>query len=273
MNNISIFVTVYNEEERIVDFLRSFSWSDDIILLDKSSTDRTVELAKPFNPTIVSIPYSDQTASDSTKCIALAKNEWVMMVTASDVIHPKLAKRLLEAVNRPDFEYDVITMPYSIYVFGIKDARSPWYSTRENKLARKSVISLSDRVHEERGTTSNRVFNIEGPEGEALLHLTHRNIETFFEHHLRYCRLEANKYTDESGVKKSFKEIIEACKLVFLRKKSFRMGEDGRALGLAYISYFIMKYLYVWQKFHGKGESEYKRIRAEFLGDGESCVK
>lgn len=263
--NISVFAIIYNEEDRIEDFLRSFSWSDDIVLVDKSSTDRTLKRAEPFKPTIISVPYTDKVARLADLGLAAAKNDWVMMATASDIIHPGLAKKLLEAVNTEGFDYDVITMPYSIYVFGIKDARSPWYSTRENKLARKSAIRFSDRVHEERGTDSPKVYDLPDNEDEALLHLTHRNLDTFFEHHIRYCRLETDKYSDPSAIKETFKEVINACKLVFFKKKSYKLGVDGLALGMAYISYYIMKYLFVWQKFRGKGEETYAKIKSEML--------
>lgn len=264
---ISVFAIVYNEEERIVDFLRSFSWSDDIVLVDKSSTDRTVELARPFGPTVISVPYTDEVARLASAGLEATKNEWVMMATASDVIHPKLARRLLDAINEPGFDYDAISMPYSIYVFGIKDPRSPWYATREDKLARKSVIRFSDRVHEERGTSPSKTYSLPSDEGEELLHLTHRNLDVFFEHHLRYCRLEADKYVDEGGMKAALGEILKACKTVFLDKKSHKMGPDGMALGIAYISYFMMKYLFIWQKFRAKGDEAYRDIKRRILGE------
>ena len=158
MKNISIFAIMYNEEERIEDFLQSFSWSDDIVLVDKSSTDNTVQLAKKYNATIVSVPYTDKVEEIANAGIEKTKHEWVMLVTLSDIIHPKLAQKLLDTVNLPNFDYDVISMPYAIYVFGIKNSRSPWYNTRESKLAKKSVIKISDRVHEERGTTSKKIY-------------------------------------------------------------------------------------------------------------------
>ena len=273
LKNITILTIVYNEEDRIEDFLGSFSWSNDIILVDKSSTDKTIELAMPYNPTIITVPYTDEAARLSNLGLAAAKNDWVMMATASDVIHPKLAAKLLQAINTEDFEYDVISMPYSIYVFGIKDKRSPWYNTRENKLARKSAIRFSDRVHEERGTSSTKVYYLPENEEEALLHLTHRNLDIFFEHHLRYCRLETQKYSDPSELKKAWREVLQACKLVFLKKRTYRLGEDGLALGIAYISYFIMKYLFIWQKFRGRGEVEYARIKEELARIGDSKIK
>jgi len=46
---ISAFIPVYNEEKRITYALTSLQWCDEIILLDKSSTDSTVDLAKQYD--------------------------------------------------------------------------------------------------------------------------------------------------------------------------------------------------------------------------------
>jgi (heptosyl)LPS beta-1,4-glucosyltransferase len=193
--------------------------------------------------------------------LAAAKNEWILMATASDLIHPRLARKLLDAINSEEFDYDVISMPYSIYVFGIKDRRSPWFKTHEDKLARKSVVSVSDRVHYERGSNSSRVYRMPDSDDEILYHLTHRNIDVFLEHHNRYCKLETDQYSDPSSIKEAFRDILRACKLVFLEKRSYKLGTDGLALGVAYISYFMIKYLFIWQKFRGRGEKTYSEIR------------
>jgi glycosyltransferase involved in cell wall biosynthesis len=267
-----VLAGVYNEEERIEGFLRSFAWSDDIIIIDKSSTDRTRDIIQAHKANLITVPYTDDAARLGYLGIEQAKNEWVFMVTASDLIHPALARRLLELINQDEFPYDVIRMPYAMYVFGIKDRRSPWYSKWEQKLARKSAISFADRVHEERGVTSTRVFAMDPDEVEILYHLTHRNLDTFFEHHLRYCKLETRKYDFPESLREIRKEIWAACKLVFIRRKTYRIKDNGWALGLAYISYFIMKYLFVWQKFYGRGEETYQRIRETLESEAESRI-
>ena len=43
---ISIFIQTLNEEENLPGVLDSASWSDDIVVLDSLSTDRTREIAE-----------------------------------------------------------------------------------------------------------------------------------------------------------------------------------------------------------------------------------
>jgi glycosyltransferase involved in cell wall biosynthesis len=45
-NKISAIIIAKDEEDKIVDCLKSISWCDEIILVDTGSTDKTVVLAK-----------------------------------------------------------------------------------------------------------------------------------------------------------------------------------------------------------------------------------
>ncbi len=263
MKNISIIAGVYNEERRIEYMLQSFAWSDDIVLIDKSSQDRTVEIARKYTNNIISIPYQDGTGEELQRAVALATNEWVLFVTASDVIHPKLVEKVLDLINREDFDYDVIALPFALYVLGIRDPkRSPWCMVNKDILVRKSALVTSDKVHTEISYDSTKIYRMSPSEDVAFYHLTHETLEMFWERHTRYTRLEAGYYTDGNmALKASFKELLRALYVVVVKKKSFLRGWDGVALGLAYVSYFIMKFLYVWERFRGKGPAEYDRIR------------
>jgi glycosyltransferase involved in cell wall biosynthesis len=234
--------------------------------VDKSSTDGTRELLHRYTDKVIDVPYSD-TGDEAKFGVEIAKNEWVMVLTASDIIHPGLVGKLLDLINGADFHYDVISVPFALYVFGIRsENRSPWHSTRKHLLMKKSALKMTNVVHHERSLASNNIYRMEFSEKENLYHLTYENMETLFERHHRYTRLEAGMLSDEkSALKGSLKEVYKALKVVLFRKKCYLLGFDGVALGFAYISYYIIKYLYVWEKFRGKGSTVYSDIRAEML--------
>jgi glycosyltransferase involved in cell wall biosynthesis len=270
--NISVIAVVYNEAHRIEYFLRSFQWSDDLIIIDKSSTDNTRDIVLKYTQNLIIVPYSD-TGDEAHYGVEIAKNEWVMTLTASDTIHPALVAELLKLINKDGFEYDVISLPYALYVFGIRNPkRSPWHSTRKSILMKKDALKLSTEVHREYSTSSDRIYRMDYSDKKNLYHLTHENMGSFFERHNRYTRLEAElSFNERDALRASLKELFKSIKFVLFKKKSFLLGWDGVALGLAYISYFIMKYLYVWEKFRGKGPAEYANIRKEMLGMWNDC--
>lgn len=263
--NISVIAVVYNEAHRIDYFLKSFCWTDDLIIIDKSSTDNTRDIALTYTDKVFSLPYSDSGNEETRFAISKATNEWVMLATASDLIHPNLVRQLLDLINTAPFHYDAISIPYGMFVLGIRDPdHSPWRAENKTIVAKKSIIKFSNKVHQESIIETNNVYRMATSSTDVVYHLTHENLTTYLERHTRYNRLEAAVCLDEkTALKGSLREIYDAIKYVVWRQKSWKTGWDGVALGLAYISYFIFKYLFIWEKFRGKGETEYARIRKE----------
>jgi len=259
----------FNEESRIENFIKCFSWSDDLILLDKSSTDKSKEIIKKYishNIHYIKVPYHDS-MNDFHARTALehSKNEWIMPITASDLIDPELVNLVYKTINSEFFFYSEVLVPYKMYTFGICDKHSPWYNEYKPLVYRKNQFFFSGRVHEERGSSGEK-YTITDRSCGYFYHLTHRNLDVFYERHIRYAGLETEKYDDPVNArKKTIRGILGAIKYVFWKKKSHRLGWDGIALALAYISYFIMNYLTVWQKFNKKGEVIYSKITDDVL--------
>lgn len=270
--NISVIAVVYNEAHRIEYFLKSFQWSNDLIIIDKSSTDNTRDIVLRYTQNLITVPYSD-TGDEAKYGVEIARNEWVMTLTASDTIHPALVADLMRLINTDGFDYDVISLPFALYVFGIRSPkRSPWHSIRKSILMKKNALRLSKEVHREYSVSSNKVYRMNYSDKENLYHLTHESVGAFFERHNRYTRLESELPLDEkTALRTSFKELITAVRFVLFKKKSYLLGWDGVALGLAYISYFIMKFLYTWERVRGKGPTVYSEIRREMLSHPDNC--
>jgi len=264
-SNVTVFLEVFNEEERIESCLRSFSWADEIVVFDKHSTDRTREIAEKYATEIVLVPFS-QASENVVKNISSRKScDWVLFPTASSLIHPNLADEIIKLTSDNSFNYDVIGLPYGMYSFGINSKHSPWTAVRKNILIRRSVLQLSSKLHNEIGFNSNRIFDMPFmAEGELLYHCTHKNADDFFDRVIRYTRYEAQYEKSVSrshALKKAFFEIFKSMVTVIFRRRAFVLGWDGVALSLAYICYFIMKFIYVWDIGRENGNVVYPALR------------
>ncbi len=272
--NITVIAVVYNEEKRIENFLCSFQWSDDIIIVDKSSTDKTREIVKQFNAKVMKVPYSD-TGHEGKFAADVAKNQWIMTLTASDMIHPVLVDEILALINRDDFDYDIIAMPFRAYTFGICDKHSPWFLPHKRWLFKKEIFFPYAHVHDEgKNLASKKIYKMKTDKINALYHFTHQDLDSFFERHIRYTKAEVKKYkTARTALLKITLEIFAACGWMIFYKRVWLLGWNGLALFWAFLSYFMMKYLYVWEHFYGKGEEKYKTARAELLKEWEQRNK
>jgi len=264
--SISAIIPVYNEEHRIEATLRCATWCDEIIVVDKQSTDKTREIVGRYTDKIFVIenqeydPHEFRIFLDNVTC------EWIILLTASDVVHPQLAKQLRELTNRQDFPYDIIRVPYRRYVLGMESYRSPWYSDLHPAVFRRSIAKVRyDDVHSALVLDSKREYRMENSPEACLYHLTHETVDTMMERHMRYCRAEGRMFKKDIPLRSIFKSVVDAIYRTFVRRKTFLLGWDGIALSLSFVSYFMLRFVYIWEQRRSKASENYGRIRENVL--------
>jgi len=268
--NVTVLLEVYNEEARIESCLKSFEWADELIVFDKHSTDKTSELAQKYATEIVSVPYTQASENMVENISSRMTSEWLFFPTASSLIHPKLVDEIIKLTSDITFDYDVIAMPYGMYSFGIRSKHSPWSGLRKNTLIRRSALKLSTKLHQEVTYESSRIYEMPLlAEDEVLYHCTHRDADDFFERVIRYTRYEA-KYDKSLGrnlaLRKSFFDVLKSIYTVLFRRRTFLLGWDGVALSLAYICYFAIKFIYVWDSHRENGNKIYPELQKKLDG-------
>jgi glycosyltransferase involved in cell wall biosynthesis len=259
---VSALVAVYNEEKRISSTLQSLQWCDEVIVLDKYSNDRTVDIARTFPN--VRILYQKNTAaytsSEFDVYLEACKYKYSIIATASDVIHPALAYKIKELVHDNSFDYDVIDVPYRPYFLGICEKYSPWYKEYTSKVFKTSCLSVKEgEVHKALDVNAKSHYKIELPnKEEAYYHLTHQDADSIMERNLRYWRGE--RYSKEPISDTStwvFKKTIR----YFLLNSVFFKGKAAIALVFSYLSYYMMSYVYRWDYNYSQTDKTYKEIR------------
>jgi glycosyltransferase involved in cell wall biosynthesis len=269
LTNVTVFLEVFNEEARIGGFLENFKWADEVVVFDKESSDLTVSIALNYGATVITIPYSEKTGM-AVKLIKSyqSSSDWYFFPTPSSLISPDLVAEVVKLTQDTKFIYDVIGLPLKFYVLGVASKRSPWDQPFKRNLIRKSVLELSSRIHHEYSYRSTKVWDITVKgDDDFYYHCTHSSPEEMFIKHARYVKNEevVNSRTGMGFVIRSpFYEIIKSFHHVLIRKKTFLLGRKGIALGLAYISYYMMKYVSLWHQENIKSLQNYDELRIEF---------
>ncbi|SMO61481.1 Glycosyltransferase involved in cell wall bisynthesis [Solitalea koreensis] len=266
---ISAFLPVYNEEKRIDSALTSLQWCDEIILLDKYSTDRTVEIARRYGEKVKIFFMNNSETYDANEWNFLfdqCSGEWIIRFTASDIMHPELALSIQTLINNDSFNYDIIEIPFRRYVLGLQSKYSPWHSNVCPMVFRKSALYLDKHdVHHAlkfKGTT----YTMKGHDVYCMHHLTHETVDIMMERHLRYLRGESRGFESDELRKPFISVILETLKVFFYRR-SFVLGWDGIMLGFAYITYHMMSFVYKWERKRNNAAEVYRVLRENSIED------
>ena len=261
-------MSVYNEERRIEATLRSLTWCDEIVLIDKQSTDHTREIAQRYTNKIIQVPWQDFKAEENQIALDQATSEWILAATASDLIHPKLAEQIRELTQRTDFPYDVIHVPFRRYVLGLETQHSPWYSELNPLVFRKRVLRIrNDSVHGAKTFATDRHFKMPNSNEYCMYHLTHETMESMMDRHICYWKAEAQTFPPESPIRKALKPILRSAFDVVVRRKTWLMGWDGVALAMAIMSYGLLSFVYIWERRRSRAPQIYQQIRSDILNE------
>ena len=63
------------------------------------------------------------------------------------------------------------------------------------------------------------------------------------------------------AIRKSFFDVLKSIATVVFRRRTFLLGWDGVALSLAYVGYFSIKFIYVWDNHRKNGNVIYPELR------------
>lgn len=96
---ISVVIIAKNEEKKIGLCLESVRCSDEVIVVDGMSTDKTVEIAKASGARIIQRPFSGSFADDRNAGLEAARNDWVLTLDADDVVTENFWLKLEEALS------------------------------------------------------------------------------------------------------------------------------------------------------------------------------
>lgn len=187
---VSVLILTRNEEINIEACLKSLAFSNDIVLLDSLSTDRTLEIARMFpHVRTMQRPFDTEWKQRNfgLHCIAY-QNRWVYICDADERVPPELAEEILAVARVAAPEHAAYRLRYKNIYMGrwIKHASS--YPVWIMRLVR------PDRVaYEVRETNVHPI--VDGTTGSLQKHFVHYSFNSglrrWFQKHNFYSTREA----------------------------------------------------------------------------------
>jgi len=104
MSKLSIYYIVKNEEARLAESLEKVvGLTDDLVVVDSGSTDRTVEIAESFGARVVFHEWRGF-AVQKAYAANLCKNDWLLNLDADEVLSDEAVDSIREAMGRDDLD-------------------------------------------------------------------------------------------------------------------------------------------------------------------------
>ncbi len=96
---LSAIIIAKNEQKRIGTCLDALMFADERIVMDNSSTDKTVEVAQDHGARVESVQSADfaKLRNDAAKRVA---GEWILYVDADEIVTPELAESIRTVIKK-----------------------------------------------------------------------------------------------------------------------------------------------------------------------------
>jgi glycosyltransferase involved in cell wall biosynthesis len=106
MNNISVLVQTHNEAAHIEKCITSAKLlSDDIVVVDMESADRTSEIAKQLGAKVITFPFSSYVEPGRSFGIKQIKSKWVFILDADERMTQELSNEIKSMITSTKYTY------------------------------------------------------------------------------------------------------------------------------------------------------------------------
>ncbi len=187
---ISVLILTFNEEQNLSSCLESVQWSDDVLVLDSFSTDRTLEVARAAGVRTLQnrfVNFAEQRNLGIDQ--AGFKYDWVLHLDADERVTPELREELLQVVARAKkkaYRLSSKTMFGRVWL-----KRSGLFPSYQVRLGRRESLRFKMVGHGQRETLGPAEV---GTLQNSLLHFSFaKGLPDWFAKHRRYAAAEAEE--------------------------------------------------------------------------------
>ncbi len=239
-NKLTVVILTKNEEDNIINAIENAKLvSDDVLIIDSGSTDRTVVLAEAAGARIAYREWDDDFAAQRNFAISQTDAEWLLYLDADEEMNEDLVSAIRKILSGPSNP--------AMYRF-IRRTSAFGKNFRYGVLSPDSVVRLFPRigvrwvnkVHEHPESENLKTVTLPG----YLRHYTYKN----YAQYVGKMNLYSSIWADNNRHKKVFflKDIVLKPAFAFFKmyvlQGGFLEGWLGFALSASYADYTMNKY-------------------------------
>lgn len=253
---ISAVIIAGNEEKKIAEAITSVLWSDEVVVIDSESTDRTRQIAEDLGARVLTKSWSGFAAQKQFG-VGAASFDWILSLDADERLSPELREEL-KLIQDGGPSADGYRMPRRSIYMGREIRHCGWYPDWQLRFFNRRKGKWKDVfVHESVEMMPDA--KIKDLKGDII----HFSVDSAEHHHemigKRYAPLAAQQMF-ANGKRTSPLRMATASPLAFistyLLKLGFLDGLPGFCISRFAAHHAFLKHLHLWELQNGSRPSD-----------------
>jgi len=182
-NTISAIIIAKNEDALIEDCIKSVGWTDEVIVVDNGSTDKTVELAKKLKAKII-VNKENNFSLLRNEGARIATGTWLLYIDADEIVTEQVKNEILKTTSLPAGRVQGYYLTRKNYYLGHE---WPTKDKMIRLIKKDALIGWIGKLHEHPDIRGNV-----GDLKESLIHNTHRSLSEMVEKTNEWSEVEAD---------------------------------------------------------------------------------
>lgn len=249
---ISQIIHTKNEERNIRDcILSAKELVDEVIVIDMSSTDKTVKIAKSLGAKVISIP--DKGFVDDYRNWGFTKTKlpWIISFDADERL-TKNQVRIFRKVIEED-KYDVIIAPRKNIRFNKWIKHGGFWPDAQPIIWKKGFLTWPQKITQAHilPIVKGRVLRLESKEENAFVHYNAENLKHYLSKFVEYATAEGNgEFFNQKNI--TFQHLINYCegefRFRYFDEKGYLDGMRGFVFAKFREFYKFVEFVNWWEE-------------------------
>lgn len=184
---ISGFVIAYNGGDILKTCLRSLRFVDELIVVDKSSTDGTPAVAARYADKVITVPWSPIPTETRFVALDACSHDFILFLDQDECLNVEGIRWLKQ--NAASHPGKVFRFPKREYILGVHDESAYYYPMFNVRAFRRGFAKFVRTLHLEVEPLDGGMFDIPLDTGVCIEHLSYRDTAQWIE--------KTNRYTSE----------------------------------------------------------------------------
>lgn len=279
--SLSVVLSVHNEEKLLEEALKSVKdLTDEIVVVDNESADKTVQIAKKYTKNI----YEHKNTPNSLNApknfgFSKATGDWILSLDGDERISDELKEEILDILSSSSFPSNPSNPPINGYwlprknkIFGKWLTGGIWWPDYQLRLFRRGLGKFPARHNHEFLVVDGGTAYLQNP----LVHYSYTSVIQYVEK-FTYTYLE-NEVENQIAAGKKVK-WFDAIRMPssdfvinFFVRQGYKDGLHGLILALLQASYMFLVFTRIWEK-QGQPAYESKRFTNEVTGEWKRSMR